>query len=846
MTQAKNEQDQLSGNAPRWVAPLGSFRASDVPAAGGKGANLGELARLGLPVPAGFIVTTDAYAAVLELGQGGVPAAVLASNEGGLGEQAREAVRALPLPAELREQIVSAYRQLGAGPAAVRSSATAEDLPGAAFAGQQDTFLNVSGEDAVVEAVRNCWASLFTDRAIDYRRRQGLDPSEVRIAVVVQSLVSADVAGVLFTANPVTGVRDEVVVEAGAGLGEAVVSGRVTPEHYEVDGEGKLRRFVPGGHELQILADAAGGTRESAGTAPPRQRLLTGTVLSQLAGFGRTVAAHFGRPMDLEWALADGELFLLQARPMTALPPEPLELNFIQRKVGPFFVEMFQQRPYPLDVTGWMDNGIVTMVGRMAASVGVRFPPVSELLPEEEGVVVRLVPPVPRPTARVLAAPVSLARRMRRFNPEHWTDDPRFIAYQRRLDELAAVDLAALDWSELRRRPRLLVDAFTPITDLRIDYLPGAFLPVLKLRLMLAVLRSGGLGKELVAGARTRTSEANRRLEELARLAREDEHLALAFREPDPEALLQTVQSDPRFQTFRDRLRDFLHEFGHRETVSPLLVSEPTWSDAPAVVLGLVKVLIPELPERERPVDRTGRAVEQLLAHPWLQAKPRRRDTALGIVQAARRGMAFREDSHFYGTRVLPLLRSTYLEIGARLARAGVLTEARDVFHLRLEELEDLENLSELLPEEAVRLRHAVVARSLKRDSLRGLPLLDLGLLFGQDNPDTDGALITGSAASAGTATGRARVVRGPEEFGLLQRGEILVCPYTNPAWTPLFRRAAAVVVDAGGLGSHAAIVAREYGIPAVMGTRDGTFRLADGQLITVDGSRGRVTASDG
>ena len=306
------------------VLPLRAVGADDGAIAGGKGANLGELVRAGFPVPEGFVVTTAAYAEVV-------------STLGLLGDDAsaadtvalRDRLETAAVPDDLRALIDGAYAELGRGPVAVRSSATAEDLPGAAFAGQQDTFLGITGSDAVLDAVRRCWASLWTDRAVAYRARLGIRPEEVRIAVVVQSMVDADVAGVLFTADPVTGDRRRTVVDASPGLGEAVVSGLVTPDHYLVGEDGSTLQWTPGRREVVIRA-AGGGTSRDAGI-PTGTPLLGQEQISELVRLGARVAAHFGRPQDIEWALAGGSVALLQARPMTALPPGPLRLHPLQK-----------------------------------------------------------------------------------------------------------------------------------------------------------------------------------------------------------------------------------------------------------------------------------------------------------------------------------------------------------------------------------------------------------------------------------------------------------------------------------------------------------------------------------
>ena len=793
--------------------------------------------RHGFPVPAGFLVTTSAYATLLaDTGLGGELGRLLEAETPRHGSgrflpkrpcrsaSPRTSLRPTPL--------------LGGGPVAVRSSATAEDLPDAAFAGQQDTFLNVVGEQAVFRAVVNCWASLWTDRAIAYRQRQRIDPREVAIAVVVQEMVPADTAGVLFSANPVTGERGEIVVDASPGLGEAVVSGRVTPDHYVLDSTGRARTFTPGAHEVVIRAAGrrghGGERRRGQPAAGPR-----GTAV------GGTGAAGTARPGPFRPAAGHGmghrrrATVVLQARPMTALPPQPLRLNEFQRLVGPFFVEMFQDRPYPLDVSGWMQRGILAMLHGMAGSVGVNFPSVKELLPEEDGVVVRLVPPVPRPTLRTLGAPLSVARRARRFNPARWTQDSRFATFLENVRRLAGRDPRSLSWREV---VGLAEDAFATmrgITELRISYLPGAFVPQLKLRLMLLLLGKRHLGPALIAGAETRTSQANRALEDLADRVRSHGGLARAFTELAPGELLSRVEHDPKFEDFRARLQAFLAEYGHRETVSVVMSSSPTWSDAPEVVLGLVTSM---MGERRQAADQTGQALAELKRHPALRIAAVRRHL-LTAVDAAKAGIAFREDSHFYATKVLPPLRRALAELGRRLCEAGVLADPADVHHLRFEELAGMDDGGALPAAERERYRRLVVARAAKRRELDGIPLLDTASLF-PTRRRRPGALVSGMPASRGQATGTVRIIRGPAEFGQLRSGEILVCPYTNPSWTPLFQRAAAVVVDAGGIASHAAIVAREYGIPAVMGTGSGTSALQEGQLVLVDGTRGLVTAA--
>jgi pyruvate,water dikinase len=822
--------------ATGFVLPLSAVGRDDLATAGGKGANLGELVRAGFPVPDGAVITTDAYAAVVaHAGLG--PALATATDDGG--EALRAAFAAADVPDELRTAILDAYALLGNGPVAVRSSATAEDLPGVACAGQQDAYLNVVGPDALIDAVRRCWGSLWTERAIAYRARRDVDPAGVRIAVVVQRMVPAAFAGVLFTANPVSGRRDEVVVDASSGLGEAVVSGLVTPDHYVLGGDGAVRERRRGLREVVVRGVEGGGVEHSAERHSTQEEHdeLPEPVLAELAALGRKVAEHFGRPQDIEWAWADGRVWLVQARPMTALPPPPIRLSRFQRRLGPQIAEYLPVRPYPIDMSGWIERGIGRMVRRMLAEIPGLALDFADVLPEVDGVVDRYVPPHPRPTRKVLSAPARILPRARRYRPADWTRDPRFVRFDREARELNAVDVRALGWDELRRVPQRAFEIVDAITNLRLDYLPRAGVDLIRLQVVKVLLGHRGLSG-LTLGTRTRTEDANRELLRLAERVRAEGALRAVFG-LEPEALAERIAQDPAFTGFRAAFTAFLDEYGHRETASPLLMSAPTWSDAPASVLGMVKVLV----EDARPTaadDRGEEAERRLLAHPLLRLT-RSEDRVRRLLAQARAGIAFREDSHFHGTRTLPPLRRAVLEMGRRLAEAGVLNDAEDVLHLRIEELEALGDPATLPPADAERVRAAVRARSARRAELTGVPLIAPSVLFPDRGPTGD-ALVTGTPASGGRATGPVRVIREAAEFGRLRSGDVLVCPYTNPSWTPLFQRAVAVVVDAGGSGSHAAIVAREYGIPAVMGSATGTSDLVDGQVVTVDGDTGRVT----
>lgn len=792
----------------RLVSPLGDLTAADLTSVGGKAANLGELLAAGLPVPPGFAVTTDAFQRATE--RAGLP--VLLSRDDASPATLREAVLTAGMPSEVGAAIVDAYRGLGSGRVAVRSSATAEDLPGAAFAGQQDTFLGVEGEDAVRDAVVRCWASLFTDRAVAYRRERRISAADVRMAVVVQSMVEADVAGVMFTADPVTGDRGTTVIDAVAGLGEALVSGEVDPEHHILDVSG---RPVDG---------------------PTGEALLGEANLANLALHGRLIADLFGRPQDIEWALEGDRPWILQARPMTALPPPSVALNPIQRVQAATLTEYLPIRPYPMDVTTSVARGAARMMSEIGHRYGIEgiF---RDVVRDEDGVAVAIVPSMPRPTPRVLPGAFRALRNARRFRPQRWRDDPRQAAFLAEIDRMEALDLAALPWVELLEVPNRALHAQDFCRDLRIDYLPRAGVSLLRAGVVVTLLGQRRRLADLLGGVQTRTEDANDALRALAREVREEPRLAGIC---DPADLAAALDGDDDLARLRGRFEAYLREYGRRETVSPLLISQPTLGESRDTVLGLVLSLADE-PEPATPT-RSEAARAALLRHPLLRLTAAAEAVGRWI-DAAREAVAFREDTHFYFTAVLPPLRRSLLEIGARLRAVGVLDDPSEVFHLVWEEVTAIRDPESLGPDEVQGLRDAVARRAARRAELRGVPMIDTRRVF---RAAVQGAIASGTPAGAGTVTAVARIVTGSDEFDRLREGEVLVCPYTNPTWTPLFARAAAVVVDTGSMASHAAIVAREYGVPAIMGTGNGTATIRDGQLVTVDGSQGVVTSVGG
>jgi pyruvate,water dikinase len=721
----------------------------------------------------------------------------------------------------------------------VRSSATAEDLPEAAFAGQQDSFLNVVDAGALLDAVRRCWTSLWTDRAIAYRERQGSEQQTVKLAVVVQRMVSAEVAGVMFTANPVTGARDEIVIDASPGLGEAVVSGLVTPDHVVLRKRVRGWRVVEwraGRREVIVRARAGGGTEHVEGVSPADLPVLPDRAFRQLASSGVAIQEQFGAPQDIEWAWSDGKPYILQARPITALPDPPPRANRLQRLVASTFAEMMAVRPYPLDMDNWLP-ALAGAIEPLFELLGLKWT-LLNLFEARDGVVVRLDIRLPHPTWRTILAPFRLLSAILRYDPLHWESDPHLATAKARAGELDSRDVRAASWAELLELARSAMELpRLAAGSVRVRYFPPAAFAATRLRLLLTLLGQAEHLGTLLAGAGNRTLEANRALEDLARSVRSDSDLAVLFATHPLEHLWAALEALPAGRAFLDDLRLFLERYGHRETMLSTTL-QPTWKDAPELVLAIVKGFAAH-PAKSSGGKATWQAArDEILRHPLLRFTPLRSGFLL-LLARAQTLLQIREDTHFYATWAMPLLRRVFLEMGARLVRAGILDAPEDILHLRLEELKEIRS-EDALPASLVEaLRASMMHRRRERAALDSIPMVDPRLLARP--PLEVNALLSGMPGSPGVAEGPARIVRDGFEFDKLRPGDVLVAPHTNPSWTPLFQRAVAVVVDSGSPGSHAAIVAREYGIPAVMSTVTGTQTLQDGELVRVDGSRGAV-----
>ncbi|UNO40795.1 PEP/pyruvate-binding domain-containing protein [Streptomyces sp. MST-110588] len=785
------------------VPDLSQIGLADAPAAGRKAAVLGELARAGFDVPAGWVLSTDLMAGAFGPG----------------GDLTR-----------LRESVAAILAEAGDVPLAVRSSGVAEDLEGMSYAGQYESVLNCRGAQEVLDAVRTCWESGSSERLAAY---QGDAPAG-GVAVLVQEMVDADVAGVAFSVNALTADPDEVVVSAVRGLGDRLMSGEATAEEWAVR-DGAARRTSG---EEQVADEA---------------------LVLRVAELARAVADRFGAPQDVEWAVSGGRLRLLQARPVTGLPdelvphvPVPVDVppgtsmrdpNF-DRPWTPFvrsvFLPVFTRAaphvfafttgatPRPTVIGGW---------------------PYVNVLPDT---MPELVARLEKIAERFAAGdPLELVRRWE----GGWKAETAAA-----VAELRAVDPAALDDSALTAHLERLLDAFATLHD-RYFQLSGASAGLLG--------RLGATCAELLGwdAAKTLLLRGGLVGDHVPATAGVGDMARYAAGRPEVRAALEAGErpADPGFTAL---LTAYLADYGHR--TAGFTLTEPTLAEQPEVVLGMVRAQLdaPYDLDAERARLEERRAATAAEARAALADRPEAdRERFERALLGSDLSAPIRDEKSFYAVSLWALLRYAALEAGARLAAAGTLTAREDVLFLEYEEVTAA--LAGRTPAEGL-VRHrrgehawalahpgppvlgeppapprpvpdmtppSPAAQEVMRGAEWSMGVFGAGAAAARQEEDT----LHGVAASPGRRTGTVRVINGVAEFGRLRAGEVLVCPETTAQWAILFPAVGALVTDRGSLLSHPAIIAREYGVPAVVATRTATAFLRDGDLVTVDGSTGTV-----
>lgn len=861
----------------QYVRDLRNADETQVAVVGGKGAHLGGLSRIeGVRVPPGFCVTTDAFRRVMAE----APSIDERLDElSRLNPDDREAIRTLSaqirrtiegiaIPDDLAAVITRALARLGDRVAcAVRSSATAEDLPTASFAGQQDTYLNVLGPAAVLQHISRCWASLFTERAVTYRQRNGIDHRAVHMAVVVQQMAFPEAAGILFTADPVTGNRKVATVDAGFGLGEALVSGLVNPDVFKVrDGEVVARTIAA--KQRAVLALPDGGTQEVEIDAQRQEQpALTDAQVVRLVGLGRRIEAHFGRPQDIEWCLVDDGFQIVQSRPVTTLFPVPEtddQDNHVYVSVG--HQQMMTDPMKPLGSSMWQRTAMVAMheaggrlfvdvTGRLASPasraallevMGKGDPLVRDAL---ETVIDRddFVPSLPdtgagKPPAGGVPAPIET--------------DPAIVT------DLIAVSRASV--AALER------DIRTKTGPALFDFLLEAFEEhkrVLGDRVSMQVIMAGmeatwwlndkleeWLGEKNAADTLTLsapdnvTSEMGLALLDVADVIRPRPEVVDFLRgveHVEDDVFLDELAKVTGGPEARDAIEAYLDRYGMR-CVGEIDITRPRWRERPTA---LVPVILDNVRNFERGAagrrfeegwQRAQKKEQEVLSR--LRVLPdgdRKADEAKRMIDRVRTFIGYREYPKYGIVSRTFVYKQALLREAERLVEEGVLREKEDIFYLTFQEFHDVVR--------SHRLDERLIQR--RKDAFRSYQALTPPRVLTSDGEALTGAYrrddvpagaLIGVPVSAGTIEGRARVILDMAEADL-EAGDILVTAFTDPSWSPLFVGIAGLVTEVGGVMTHGAVIAREYGLPAVVGVEQATRLIRDGQRIRVHGTDGYI-----
>ncbi len=877
------------------ILPFTNIRAADLPLVGGKGANLGELTHAGLPVPAGFCLTTRAFQAfmaacptvdALYAQLDGIKSADLESARQ-IGLHVRQTLQDVAMPSEIAAAIQQKWQKLGVDqPYAVRSSATAEDLPDASFAGQQDTYLNVIGVASLLDAVRRCWISLFTDRAILYRIENQFSHRAVQLSVVVQQMVMAETSGILFTADPLTGHRHIVSIDASFGLGEALVSGLVSPDAYRVDK--RTMTIIDkqiADKQIAIFPVMGGGVRQENLTATQRaQTVLTDAQIIALAQMGAQVEAHYATPQDIEWALVGEQLFLLQARPITSLYPcdglqSPDDSLHIFFSMG--HQQMMTNAMSPLGIStilcvvpiGHEDNTLESSLGRanggrlfIDLTQPLRHPILRKVMlnvlaqfnalaPETLQLAMQR-PAFQRPHAVTPSAKNILwgLRLLGRVLSALWWED--LTGYVQRADAVLAQDVESVR-TKLNALPagegqiRATVAIFGSIFEAPLFWIPKFIAGELAHRLIVRLGRGWADPTDLevyrLGLPGNVVTEMNLVIGDLAEIARRAPQLRRLFEQlgDDSAAWLADAAKVADSGAFFQAWEQFMAHYGSRGSAE-IDIYSPRWYEDPLPLLQVIASYLQKEAGSHRLQHQKLVAEREAAAHRLLTQARRglfgrlRARLMRRLLHVVEHGGVLREHHKFLVVQHFRTIKEIIKNSAVQLTAAQKLTQPDDVWFLSWPELGALAGDDAPDVRAEVAKRRADFARFAKLTPPMVMTSDGESPIVNYHVADAPPGALVGSPVSPGVVEGIVRVIHDPHQE-TLNSAEILVAPFTDPGWTPLFINAGGLIMEVGGLMTHGSVVAREYGIPAVVGVRDATKKLQTGQRVRLDGNRGVI-----
>ena len=875
-----------------------NINSFDLPKVGGKGANLGELTRAGFEVPPGFCLTTKAFTSFIAKATEDIYLRlndVSPNNLGHLrevGSSIRNYLSGVPMPEEIEEALVEAWKKLGENHAyAIRSSATAEDLPNASFAGQQDTYLNVRGKDQIVAKAKACLISLFTDRAILYRVQNGFDHRKVAISVIVQCMVEPHVSGILFTADPVTGNRNKVSIDASFGLGEALVSGIVSADLYQVDKHtNKITKRQIATKNIAIHLLSEGGTEQIELKEEDRKKqALSDEQIVSLAKLGSRIETHYGTPQDIEWALEGETLFITQSRPITSLYPLPEprpedEDLHIYFSLSHFQVMTNAMPPLSLSVIRTLipfgrkpgqieSRSLQTAGGRLYADLAptLRHPLGRRILLKafknaDQLAVSALSELVKRPAFQThgkrfnplrimpFAVPylIKSTGMLLWGRPEGVSDKALALIDKYTSDVASKLELV----NELLEMLKVAVGELQQLKRPVLTWIPFWISGLIADTLLKKILMNRADPEDLISIGRglkgNVVTEMNLAVGDLADTARSSNTVAklLSQNNIDAKSRLANLANLPEGKTFLKRWNRFINTYGARGP-SEIDLSQPRWSEDPASVMQMVVNAMGQSQKGahrihyQQLITEGERAASNLIS----VARNGRWGKLRGLmikrlIHVARNLTPLREHHKFLAIRVFQILKKVLIEAGDRLQERGRLKSSEDIWFLSLPEViealeTDQKDLKDLVLNRRSAFEHYQSLNPPRVITSEGeVPSVHL------DRPEAPEGALIGSPVSAGVVEGVAKIVLDPSEEAL-NPGEILVAPFTDPGWTPLFVNAAGLITEVGGMMTHGSVVAREYGIPAVVGVIDATKQIKTGQRIRVHGNTGYIEFID-
>lgn len=864
-----------------YVKDFSEIGKEDLMLVGGKGLNLGKLAKIpGIQVPAGFCVTTDAYKKVLdgnkEVGELLRELSLLTIEDKGeiraASAKLRNVIESLTIPAEIEREILSSIEELGEDTAvAVRSSATAEDLPSASFAGQQDSFLNIRGKSEILRHVSKCWASLFTERAVVYRIQNDFGHHKVHLSVVVQQMVFPQASGILFTADPVTSNRRVTSIDASFGLGEALVSGIVSADNYKVR-EGRIVQKTIAAKKVAVYPRAGGetGKREISLAEQKRQAIEDEAILA-LEGLGRQIETHFGKPQDIEWCLADGAVYIVQSRPITTLYPLPEKNDGNYRiflSVG--HQQMMTEPIYPLGMSFFsfisdyeltraggrlfmdLTHDLASFTGRkiLVSSLGSNDPLMKDAL------------------TNFLARKPDLVKGKRMFQ----------LGTDQFSKEFPATLLKVYKENDRRLAGQLInqSEAFIRELEWRIQTVSGddlfAFIledqkelkkAIYDQRSMAAIMvgvyavywlnkhMEKWLGEKNVADvlsqavANNVTSAMGLELLDVSDTARNHPKVLTYFNNPNKKTFYEDLEQLAGGPEVSQTLRNFLEKYGMRCS-GEIDITKTRWSEDPTilvpVILGNIHNFGPnerqkkQAESKRKAAAKTEELMERLNSIPRGKRKAEKTKKMISLLNNF---LGYREYPKFAFIKRYFLYKRAFMKEAALLKEEGKIQEIEDVYYLSFEEFRSA--VTGISVDQSVIEERKAAYRYYEKLMPPRLMTSEGEEIFGSYQIDgLPAGALAGIAVSAGTIEGRARVVLKMED-ACIEPGDILVTSFTDPSWTPLFVSLTGLVTEVGGLMTHGAVIAREYGLPAVVGVENATKIIKDGQRIRINGSEGYV-----